>query len=117
MSALYEGVKIPYKPVKEKKYTPDFILPNGIVIESKGWFVSADRSKHLLVKEQHPDIDIRFVFSKASNRLGKTSTTTYGKWATTKGFQWVERFIPTAWLQEPSNEKSLSALRRLGAKV
>ena len=60
----FESYAIPFtQPVKPRKYTPDFTLPNGIVIESKGRFLTADRQKHLLVKQQHPDLDIRFVFS------------------------------------------------------
>ena len=58
----YETLTVKYsKPTS--KYTPDFILPNGIIIEAKGQFVSSDRSKHKLIKEQHPDLDIRFVLA------------------------------------------------------
>lgn len=50
----YETVKINWKLVENKTYTPDFILPNGIIIESKGRFVPDDRKKHLKVREQKP---------------------------------------------------------------
>ena len=33
----------------------------------------ADRKKHLLIKEQHPELDIRFVFSRAGNKLSSKS--------------------------------------------
>ena len=47
----YEEFKIKYEVNEVRTYTPDFELPNGIIIESKGRFVAADRKKHLLVKK------------------------------------------------------------------
>ena len=58
----YETLRIPY--VVERNYNPDFILPSGIIIEAKGYFKSADQRKHKLIKKQHPEKDIRFVFQK-----------------------------------------------------
>lgn len=95
----YEPITVRYIP-KPKRYTPDFRLENGVVVETKGFFTSADRAKHLLVKEQHPDLEIRFVFGDASKRLGSTSKTTYGQWATDHGFKWAEKQIPKEWLAE-----------------
>ena len=63
----YESMRIKY--VKNHHYTPDFVLDNGVILEAKGRFMSSDRAKHLLVKAQHPDLDIRFVFMRASNTL------------------------------------------------
>ena len=34
----YETVKIEWEDIYYRKYTPDFILPNGIIIETKGEF-------------------------------------------------------------------------------
>ena len=54
----YEQHKISYtKPATSHKYTPDFKLPNGIYVETKGRFTVFDRKKHLLIKEQHPELD------------------------------------------------------------
>ena len=50
----YETLKIKYEVHENRTYTPDFILPNGVIIESKGRFTTVDRKKHLLVKKQHP---------------------------------------------------------------
>ena len=44
-------------------YIPDFVLDNGIIIETKGLFTSEDRRKHIEVQKQHPELDIRFVFT------------------------------------------------------
>jgi hypothetical protein len=65
----YEEFKIKYEVNETRTYTPDFELPNGIIIESKGRFVAADRKKHLLVKKQHPTLDIRFVFSNSRTNM------------------------------------------------
>lgn len=101
VEVAYESMTIPYeKPASKHKYTPDFPLPNGIIIESKGRFVTADRAKHLLIKKQHPDIDIRFVFSNSKSRISKTSKTTYAAWCEKYGFQYADKLIPEAWLQE-----------------
>ena len=39
------------KVVRSITYTPDFVLPNGVIIETKGRFVAADRRKHLEIKK------------------------------------------------------------------
>jgi hypothetical protein len=101
--ALYESKEsvIRYhKPAREAKYTPDFRLPNGIIVETKGRFVTADRQKHLLVKEQHPHLDIRFVFSNPNGRISKQSATTYAMWCAKHGFQFAKLVIPDAWFKE-----------------
>lgn len=110
----YESLVIPFtQPVKPRKYTPDFPMPNGIIVESKGRFVTADRQKHLLVKAQHPDLDIRFVFSNSNSRISKQSKTTYALWCQAKGFQFADKLIPTAWMREAPNVRSLAAIARL----
>ena len=98
----YESVKIEYTDTRVHKYTPDFQLPNGIIVESKGYFTSQDRKKHLLVQEQYPPLDVRFVFTRANNRLTRKSTTTYAMWCRKHGFKFAEQLIPTSWLQEKS---------------
>jgi hypothetical protein len=93
--------KIEYlQPPTKRRYTPDFVLANGIIIETKGRFTSADRQKHLRIKEQHPELDIRFVFSDANAKLTKVSPTSYGMWCTKYGFQFAHRHIPKDWLCE-----------------
>lgn len=96
------------KPVS--KYKPDFVLGNGIVVEAKGFFKPADRAKHLLLQKQHPDIDIRFVFSNSKNRLSPKSYTTYAMWCEKYGFMYADRLIPISWMKEGIREKSLKAI-------
>ena len=110
----YESRKIPFtEPAKKRHYTPDFFLKNGIIIETKGRFLSKDRQKHLLVKEQHPNLEIRFVFSRAEAAIYKGSKTTNAKWAEKHGFKWAEKLIPETWMREPVNDVWLSALMDL----
>tara|TARA_R100001530_G_scaffold135422_1_gene112594 strand:+ start:1940 stop:2332 length:393 start_codon:yes stop_codon:yes gene_type:complete len=95
---LYETVKLAYsKPISQHIYTPDFVLPSGVIIEAKGLFSSADRKKHLLVQEQHPTLDIRFVFSYSCKKLYKGSKTTYADWCDKHGFIYADKLIPKEW--------------------
>lgn len=97
----FEELVIPYvKPEKPAKYTPDFQLDNGIIIESKGRFLTEDRQKHLLVQKQHPEYDIRFVFSNSKTKISKRSKTTYADWCHKHGFLYADKDIPDAWLKE-----------------
>ena len=59
----YEKVKIEWEDLSYRTYTPDFVLTNNIIIETKGLFTSPDRRKHVQIKKQHPELDIRFVFT------------------------------------------------------
>lgn len=97
--ALYEPLKIPYQR-KVSHYTPDFLLPNGIFIETKGRFIAQDRTKHRLIKEQHPLVDIRFVFTNAKQKISKGSKTTYADWCDKFGFKYSEGSIPAEWFNE-----------------
>lgn len=60
-------------------YTPDFILSNGIIIETKGRFTASDRRKMLAVIEAHPDERIVMLFMR-DNKIHKNSTTYYSDW-------------------------------------
>ncbi len=102
VSFQYETLKLEY--TKTATYTPDFILPNGIIIEAKGVWTVEDRKKHLLVREQHPHLDIRLVFMNASNKIRKGSDTTYAHWCEKKNIQYANKQIPKSWLsQQPIN--------------
>lgn len=97
----YEKLTIPFlQPTKPRRYTPDFLLNNGIIVETKGRFVTADRQKHLLVKQQHPALEIRFVFSNSKTRISKQSKTTYADWCGHHGFLFADKLVPQAWLNE-----------------
>lgn len=101
----YEKNIISYtKPATKHKYTPDFRLPNDIFIETKGRFVLSDRQKHILIKQQCPELDIRFVFQNSKGKIRKGSKTTYADWCIKYGFLFADKEIPQAWFDEPKKE-------------
>jgi hypothetical protein len=103
--ALRRGILVEYETerltyVTAHVYRPDFILPNGIIVEAKGYFPQADRAKMLAVREANPDLDIRLLFQKAGTPIRRGSRTTYGQWATQHEFIWTEGTIPRYWAEE-----------------
>lgn len=115
------GIKFSYEPKgwvtynkPTSRYKPDFVLPNGIIVETKGQFLSSDRTKHKLIKEQHPKIDIRFVFSNSKKRLGTKSKTTYAMWCIKYGFDYADRSIPSEWINENQTPSRMKAIKVLG---
>jgi hypothetical protein len=98
----YESLQLKYiVPASDHTYHPDFVLPNGIILEAKGEFDAADRKKMLLVKEQHPDLDIRMVFMNANGKIYPGSKTTNAVWCENHGFPWAHRVVPASWFSEP----------------
>jgi len=91
-------------PSRIARYTPDFYIKTKsgktIIVESKGQFKVANRQSMILVKKQHPDIDLRFVFSRSEDTISKTSKTTYAMWCDKHGFLYADRKVPEGWLNE-----------------
>ena len=102
---IYEGIKIEWEDLAYRFYTPDFVLPKGIIIESKGFFTVADRRKHIEIQRQHPKLDIRFVFANENSKLRKGSKTSYAKWCEKNNFKFCHRVIPEKWLKERGKNK------------
>ena len=93
----YEPTRVPYEI--QHHYTPDFLLPNGVYLETKGYWDSADRRKMKAVKEQNPELDIRMVFQAPFNTISKKSKTTYAKWCEKLEIPWTSwHNIPIEWL-------------------
>ena len=105
--AQYECFKIEWEDLNYRTYTPDFLMPNGIIIETKGRFTPADRMKHLSIQKQHPDLDIRFVFSNSRSKLRKGSKTTYGHWCDKHGFLFADKDVPQEWIDEKKKPAKL----------
>lgn len=109
----YEIWKIPYTiPESYHIYTPDFLLPNGIFIETKGLWDSDDRKKHLLIREQYPELDIRLVFSSSRSKLYKGSKTSYAEWCEKHGILFADKLVPLDWLKEKPKEVPFDKLKR-----
>jgi|TARA_R110000744_G_scaffold40439_2_gene91733 hypothetical protein len=104
ISFTYEEDKIKWLDSKERTYTPDFVLENGIIIETKGRFVSADRRKHKEIKKQYPDKDIRFVFSNSRAKLYKGAKSSYGDWCDKEDFLYSDKVIPEEWTNEEKSK-------------
>lgn len=104
LKVVYEDPKskIAYvQPAKDRTYTPDFVLPNGIIVETKGRFVLDDRNKHLWIREQFgTQYDIRFVFSNSKAKLYKGSKTSYADWCLKHQFLYADKEIPEEWFNE-----------------
>lgn len=104
-NVISEGLEVEFEPFKlsylmKGNYLPDFVLPNGIIVEAKGYFDSRSRAKMIAVKKHNPNLDIRFVFMNSRNKLRKGSKTTYAEWCEKYGFKYSESTIPLKWFKE-----------------
>lgn len=107
IEVLYETERIQFVwPERKAHYTPDFKLPKEggfFFVETKGRWVTEDRHKHLLIREQCPELDIRLVFSNANAKLYKGSPTTYAAYCDKHGIKWAHKTIPEEWLKESTD--------------
>lgn len=83
---------------QRRKYTPDFVLSNGIRLEVKGILDAPTRSKMVAIKTQNPGLDVRFVFG-ANNKVNKKKPARYLDWAAHQGFKACLKLIPPSWLR------------------
>jgi hypothetical protein len=97
ISFQYEHERIPY--VVERKYLPDFQLPNGIYIEAKGWFKDEDCRKMKLLKKQYPDKEFRFLFQNNNTKV-QSKRFTNSQWCEKYDFKYCEGKVPDSWLKE-----------------
>lgn len=93
----YEGMNLRYAVIRN--YKPDFILPNGVIIETKGYFASDDQRKMRAVREQHPELDIRMVFQRLAGKV-QGSKMTNAEWCDKYGFKYADGKIPKEWINE-----------------
>ena len=114
---LYEKIKIEWEDLAYRTYTPDFILDNGIIIETKGRFIALDRRKHLAIKKQHPELDIRFIFTNSKNKLRKGAKFSYAEWCIKHGFRYFDRIIPEDWLKEKGKNKYPKFIKYKNKKI
>tara|TARA_R100000322_G_C5303069_1_gene155712 strand:+ start:75 stop:485 length:411 start_codon:yes stop_codon:yes gene_type:complete len=113
----YEKGKIEYEWLEYKKYIPDFILKNnGIMLEVKGRFVREDRKKHLFIRKQKPELDIRFIFDNPKAKLYKGGKMTNASWCKKHKFKYcsLREGIPEEWFHE---RKTRDTLHRIFAEI
>lgn len=94
----YEPFSIPY--LVKGNYYPDFVLPNGIIVETKGYFDSRSRAKMIAVKKHNPHLDIRMVFMNSRSKVRKGSKMTYADWCEKYDFRYADGMIPFKWFEE-----------------
>lgn len=100
----YEVTVIPYTvPESQHKYTVDWTLLNGPLIETKGYLSDhQERTKYVLLKNQYPDLDLRFVFDNPNKLCGGTKYS-HAKWADKNGFTYCsikDIDVIQQWIQE-----------------
>ena len=97
VSYEYESTQVPN--TIQHHYNPDFILPNHVYLETKGYWDARDRRKVLAVKRDNPDLDLRMVFQAPYNTISKKSKTTYAQWCERHNIPWTSfHNIPLDWL-------------------
>lgn len=101
------------EPAKVKRYVADFLLSNGIIIEAKGYFDAEDRKKHLLIREQHPELDIRIIFMNSKTKLNKKSPTTYAMWCEKNGIEYADLDVPESWVKWAKDPEELRKIYAL----
>jgi len=106
-----KGVEFKYEPhtlpyTVERQYVPD-LLVGDTYIEMKGYLRADAARKMKAVKSQHPELDIRFLFQRASSPIQGAKKRKDGtkmccaEWAEKYGFPWAEgEVIPEEWINE-----------------
>ena len=114
VSFEFEPYYVKYMWIEDKKYLPDFVLDNGIILEVKGRFTLADRKKHLFLRKSNPDLDVRFVFDNPNTKLYKGAKSTYADWCSKQDFLFCKLSdgIPEWWTSEKKRNKDSSRNRR-----
>ena len=97
VSYEYEHAQVPY--IIQHHYVPDFVLPNHVYLETKGYWAPSDRRKILAVVRDNPELDLRMVFQAPYNTISKKSKTTYAMWCDKHDIPWTSfHSIPLEWL-------------------
>ena len=86
---FYRNHNLEYEPQRYKytavhSYCPDFKITENVFVEVKDRFVSADKSKHLYIKKQHPELTIIFVFPNPNRKC--TPNMTNAEWCIKHGY-------------------------------
>jgi hypothetical protein len=88
LTVRYEPFSIPY--LTKGNYFPDFVLDNGIIVETK----------MIAVKKHNPQLDIRMVFMNSRTKVRKGSKMTYADWCEKYDFPYADGMIPLKWFEE-----------------
>ena len=118
ISFEYEPARLRYKDNDGRKRItrPDFHLKpksndphGGMFVEAKALLKHDHLARYECLKEQRPDLDIRFVFEEPDRAIshysldngeGETRVVSYSEWADMNGFKWAGETVPKAWIKE-----------------
>lgn len=89
------GSKLIERPTR---YTPDFFLPRGRVVEAKGRFTGRDRKKALAFMAQYPKRPFALLFMR-DNKLSKKSETYYSDWCEANSVPYSIGTFKPEWLK------------------
>ena len=97
-----ETMRIPLPQYLIMRHVPDFLLPNGLLIETKGVMDVTYPQKVELLAVCHPSVMKRYrvCFGNADLITPKRGTLTYAQWAHKQGITWCEGDIPESWFME-----------------
>jgi hypothetical protein len=87
------------KVFETRSYTPDFFLPNGIIIEAKGRWMPKERKILKALKESNPELDIRMLFMR-DNWLTTKHVQRYSDWCDKNGIGYAVGRVPQGWVDE-----------------
>ena len=94
----YEPKRCKLEYYRPHVYQTDFVDPEepNVYYEAKGYFRSGEARKYVMIQEQHPDIEIIFIFQNPFNKMPgakkrKDGTfLTMAEWADKHGFRYVK---------------------------
>ena len=99
LAISYEKERFPYH--LKKYYTPDFLVKGEMFdfwIEVKGYWPSDARTKFLAVIREHPTLPIFVALQKPTQKLSRSSSTSYSQWCEKYGICWCPTPIPQEFL-------------------
>lgn len=95
ISFEFESLIVPY--TLHCTYKPDFLLPNGIIVETKGVLDADVKRKMLAAKLQNKELDIRFLFMSSTSKKNKVK---WERWCRNNNYEYAYDVVPESWLEE-----------------
>ena len=80
-----------------RSYTPDFFLPNGVIVEAKGRWRPKERKILKALQESNPELDIRMLFMR-DNWLTTKHLQRYSDWCNKNNIEYAVGRVPESWL-------------------
>jgi len=74
----------------QHQYTPDWKVSDHCFIETKGRWLSSDRTKITAVVKQNPGLIVAMVFMEPNKKISSSSKTSYADYCDKKGIIWFD---------------------------